>query len=163
MSEFAIDGAGRGGTAQGTPQDLPRNAAAGLDIGLAPYGLFLLRIVLGFDWIVHAFLKTYRGMNTHEALLAANGITPLLAWPTFSLEVIGGVCIMLGLYARQWAAFLLIFLCVVVWVKWPVGWLYSNKGGGFEYPLLWLFAQAAFVLVGDGAFALRRAKLMPWR
>jgi putative oxidoreductase len=126
-----------------------------LDRIYAPYGIFLLRVAIGADWIVHAFLKTYRGMNTHEALLAKNGIPSLLAWPTFSLEVIGGLSILLGWYSRQWSAFLLIFLAVVVWIKWPVGWLYSNSGGGWEYPLFWLFAQAALVLCGDGAFALR--------
>src|SRR5580698_1707735 len=97
-----------------------------VDPVLAPYGIFLLRVAIGIDWIVHAFLKTYRGMYTHEALLAKNGITPLLAWPTFSLEVIGGCAILLGWYTRQWAAFLMIFQAVVVWIKWPVGWLYSN-------------------------------------
>src|SRR6516225_2194494 len=126
-----------------------------IDENLAPYGLFLLRLAIGIDWIAHAFLKTSRGMNTHEALLERNGITPLLAWPTFSLEVIGGLCIILGFYSRQWAAFLLIFLGVVVWIKWPVGWGYSNPGGGWEYPLFWLCAQAALVLAGSGAFALQ--------
>jgi putative oxidoreductase len=130
-----------------------------IDRSLAPYGLFLLRLAIGVDWIAHAFLKTYRGMNTHEALLARNGIPSLLAWPTFSLEVVGGVAILLGWYSRQWAAFLLAFLATVVWIKWPVGWLYSNSGGGWEYPLFWLFAQLALVLCGDGAFALRGGEL----
>ena len=128
---------------------------ASVDPVYAPYGLFLLRIAIGFDWIVHAFLKISRGMYTHEALLAKNGITPLLAWPTFSVEVVGGVAILLGWYTRQWAAFLLIFLGVVVWIKWPVGWGYSNTGGGWEYPMLWLVAQASLVLAGSGAFALQ--------
>jgi putative oxidoreductase len=132
-----------------------------VDQVLAGYGIFVLRVAIGVDWIVHAFLKTWRGMYTHEALLAKNGITPLLAWPTFGLEVVGGVCILIGWYSRQWAAVLLVFLAVVVWIKWPVGWLYSNTGGGWEYPLFWLFAQLAFVLSGDGAFALRRAPLIP--
>jgi putative oxidoreductase len=121
----------------------------------APYGLALLRIAIGIDWIAHAFLKIYRGMHTHEALLAKNGITPLLAWPTFSVEVIGGIAILLGWYTRQWAAFLLIFLAVVVWIKWPNGWGYSSPGGGWEYPLFWLCAQAALVFSGSGAFALQ--------
>jgi len=129
-----------------------------VDAALAPYGLFLLRVAVGLDWIVHALLKSYRGMYTHEALLTKNGITPLLAWPTFSVELIGGCAILLGWYTRQWAAFLLIFLAVVVWIKWPVGWLYSSPGGGFEYPLLWLMAQAALVLAGSGAFALQATK-----
>jgi len=128
---------------------------AKVDPAYAAYGIFVLRVAVGFDWIVHALLKTYRGMHTHEALLAKNGITPLLAWPTFSVELIGGCAILLGWYTRQWSALLLIFLAVVVWVKWPVGWLYSNAGGGWEYPLFWLMAQAALVLAGSGAFALR--------
>ena len=90
---------------------------ATVDAVYAPYGLFLLRVAIGVDWIAHAFLKISRGMYTHEALLAKNGITPLLAWPTFSVEVIGGVAILLGWYTRQWAAFLLIFLGVVVWIN----------------------------------------------
>ena len=128
---------------------------AAVDPLYARYGIFILRVAVGIDWIVHALLKTYRGMYTHEALLAKNGITPLLAWPTFSVELIGGCAILLGWYTRQWSAVLLIFLAVVVWVKWPVGWLYSNAGGGWEYPLFWLMAQAALVLAGSGAFALQ--------
>ena len=131
---------------------------ATVDRVYAPYGLFLLRVAIGFDWIVHAFLKISRGMYTHEALLAKNGITPLLAWPTFSVEVIGGVAILLGWYTRQWAGFLLIFLGVVIWIKWPVGWGYSRPGGGWEYPMLWLVAQAALVLAGSGAFSLQSTR-----
>lgn len=146
--------------ARSSQANLPRLVAALLDNATvdavyAPYGLALLRVAIGIDWIAHAFLKIYRGMHTHEALLAKNGITPLLAWPTFSIEVIGGVAILLGWYTRQWAAFLLIFLAVVVWIKWPVGWGYSSPGGGWEYPLFWLVAQAALVLAGSGAFALQ--------
>jgi putative oxidoreductase len=140
--------------------NLPRIVAAlfdnaTVDAVYAPYGLALLRVAIGIDWIAHAFLKIYRGMHTHEALLAKNGITPLLAWPTFGIEVIGGVAILLGWYTRQWATFLLIFLGVVVWFYWPVGWGYSSPGGGWEYPLFWLVAQAALALAGSGAFALQ--------
>jgi putative oxidoreductase len=151
---MSIDQA-RGGNASAPGVFIAVLNNATVDPVLAKYGIFLLRVAVGIDWIVHALLKTYRGMNTHEALLAKNGITPLLAWPTFSVELIGGCAILLGWYTRQWSAFLLVFLAVVVWVKWPVGWLYSNPGGGWEYPLFWLVAQAALVLVGSGAFALR--------
>src|SRR5664279_4039081 len=78
-----------------------------LDLVLAPYGIFVLRTAIGIDWIAHALLKTWRGMYTHEALLAKNGISSLLAWPTFAIELIGGFAILLGWYTRQWAALLL--------------------------------------------------------
>jgi hypothetical protein len=61
-----------------------------LDPVFAPYGIFVLRVAIGIDWIVHARLKTWRGMYTHEALLAKNGITSLLAWPTFSELMLAG-------------------------------------------------------------------------
>ena len=51
---------------------------ATVDRDYAPYGLFLLRISLGFDWLVHAFLKVSRGMYTHEALLAKTASHPCL-------------------------------------------------------------------------------------
>ena len=35
-----------------------------VDRDFAPYGLFLLRIAIGFDWIVHAFLKISRGRSS---------------------------------------------------------------------------------------------------
>src|SRR5580704_18027140 len=153
---MSIDRTGDTVSAPALPAALFANPT--VDCVFAPYGVFLLRVAIGIDWIVHAFLKTWRGMNTHEALLAKNGITPLLAWPTFSLEVMGGLAILLGWYTRQWAAFLLIFLAVVVWIKWPVGWTYSNTGGGWEYPLFWLVAQLALVCVGSGAFALQKTR-----
>src|SRR5690348_1466637 len=38
---------------------------ATVDAAYAPYGIFVLRVAVGIDWIVHAFLKTYRGMYSH--------------------------------------------------------------------------------------------------
>lgn len=75
--------------------------------------------------------------------------------------MIGGFAILIGLYTRQWSALLLVFLAVVVWVKWPVGWLYSNTGGGWEDPLFWLAAQTALMLAGGGAFALQTTQAVP--
>jgi putative oxidoreductase len=41
---------------------------------------------------------------------------------------------------------------VVVWIKWPVGRIYSDTGGGWEYPLFWPIARLALVPAGGGAF-----------
>jgi putative oxidoreductase len=137
----------------------PRAVADRGGDALAQYGAFVLRCAIGIDWVAHALLKPYRGMETHAALLAKNGIWPQLAWPTFGIELLGGVMIILGIYSRYWATLLTVFLLTVVWIKWPVGWLYSYSGGGWEYPLFWGFVQSAYVLVGEGAFALYPAPL----
>ena len=90
-----------------------------VDSILAPYGLLILRLAIGVDWIVHALLKTSRGMETHVALLERNGIPGFLAWPTFTAELTLGIMFVFGFWSRQAAAFLLVFLLVVVWIKWP--------------------------------------------
>src|SRR5947209_2902087 len=101
-SAYQVEGVGAESKSQSASKPL-FSSSEPVDHHLAPYGIFLLRLVLGADWIAHALLKTSRGMNTHEALLAKNGITTLLAWPTFGLEIIGGLAIILGIYSRQWA------------------------------------------------------------
>jgi putative oxidoreductase len=34
------------------------------------------------------------------------------------------------------------------------GWLFTNAGGGYEYPLFWAIACFALALIGGGAYAL---------
>ena len=65
---MSINRAGDHAGAPAVPAALFANPA--VDRVFASYGIFLLRVAIGVDWIVHAFLKTYRGMYTHEALLA---------------------------------------------------------------------------------------------
>ena len=35
------------------------------------------------------------------------------------------------------------------------GWLFSNEGGGWEFPAFWAVALGVQAMLGDGAFALR--------
>ena len=37
--------------------------SAAMDRAYTPYGLFVLRVAIGIDWIVHAFLKTFAEEN----------------------------------------------------------------------------------------------------
>jgi putative oxidoreductase len=37
------------------------------------------------------------------------------------------------------------------------GWLFTNKGGGWEYPAFLVVALIALFLLGDGAMAMRPA------
>ena len=38
------------------------------------------------------------------------------------------------------------------------GWLFTNQGGGWEFPVFWTVALVAQALLGDGAFALRPSR-----
>ena len=43
----------------------------------------------------------------------------------------------------------------IVFGHWDAGWLFSNEGGGWEFPAFWTAALVVQVLLGDGALALR--------
>lgn len=70
--------------------------------------------------------------------------------------------LILGVGAR-WVALALIteLIGTIVLVHGANGWLFSNEGGGWEYPLFLIMASLALGLLGDGAFALGNAIFKP--
>ena len=70
-------------------------------------------------------------------------------------ESIGGLLLIAGVQVRLVALMLLPVLLGATWVHWPNGWLFTNAGGGFEYPLFLALATGVQALLGAGAGALR--------
>lgn len=85
------------------------------------------------------------------------GLAPVLAYPVFFAELLGGAAILMGFYARQMALALVPILAVAAWVHVPNGWLHTSAGGGWEYPVFLIATSVALWLIGDGAHALRRS------
>jgi len=109
-------------------------------------------------WIAHALLKllvfTLPGTATYFASI---GFPGWVAYPIFAVELLGGIAIFLGLYARQVALALAPVMAVVISVHAPNGWVFTSAGGGWEYPAFLLLASLVVWLSGDGAFSLRRS------
>ena len=131
-----------------------------IDSKLAPYGLFALRAALGVMFIAHAYLKlavfTPQGF---EGFLAKLGYSSALAWPIILAELIGGVAILVGFYGRWVQVALLPVIIGAFLVHLPNGWLFNAPGGGWEYPAFLTVAAVTHILAGEGAFALRPARL----
>ena len=123
---------------------------------LQPYGALVLRVALGVMFLVHGlYLKlvvfTLPGtVKFYESL----GLPGWGAHATIAVEAIGGALLVLGLRTREAAIALLPVLLGATWVHWKNGWLFTNAGGGWEYPVFLALATVAQALVGDGAFAL---------
>ena len=122
------------------------------------YGTALLRISLGIIFIAHSlYLKlivfTLPGtVGFFESI----GLPAILAYLTFAIEAIGGIALVLGLYAR-WAALSLIPIALgATWAHSGAGWVFSNAGGGWEYPLFLAIAAVVVALQGNGILALQR-------
>ena len=71
-------------------------------------------------------------------------------------ETIGGLMLILGIGTRWVSVFLGLHLLVAAYLGHAAnGWNFTNKGGGYEYPVFWAIACFALALVGSGANALK--------
>jgi putative oxidoreductase len=124
-------------------------------------GIALLRVSLGVMWIAHALLKllvfTLPGTAQYFASI---GLAGFLAYPVFAAELLGGIALLLGVYARQAALALVPVMAVAAWVHLPNGWVHTSTGGGWEYPVFLIAASISLWLLGDGAAALKRSTLL---
>ncbi len=124
----------------------------------SPLGPTLLRIALGLMWLTHGLvlkLLTF-GIAGLSGWLATQGLPAALAWPLVLAEIGGGLLILLGVHGRWVSLALLPILVGATAIHAGNGWVFSNANGGWEYPLFLLAASVAHILLGDGAFALKR-------
>ena len=132
--------------------------SAGLRAGAA-----ILRLTLGAIWISHAWFKIgVFGVAGFAGWLDSLGLPGFMAGPVIALELVGGVFILLGIYARQVSILLLPILAVAAWVHLPNGLIFSNANGGWEYPVFLIIASVVHALIGDGALALK-SRPLPFR
>ena len=127
----------------------------------AQLGITVLRVSLGVMWIAHALLKllVYTLPGTAQYFVSI-GFPGFLAYPVFAAELLGGIALLLGLYARQAALALVPVMAVAAWVHAPNGWVHTSAGGGWEYPVFLITASIALWLIGDGAAVIKRSSLL---
>lgn len=124
-------------------------------------GITVLRVSLGLMWIAHALLKWFVFTLPGTAqYFASIGFAGWLAYPVFAAELLGGIALLLGIYARQTALALLPVMAVATWVHLPNGWVHTSSGGGWEYPAFLIAASIALWLLGDGAASIKRSPLL---
>jgi putative oxidoreductase len=120
----------------------------------------ILRVALGAMWISHAWFKISAfGVAGFAGWLDSLGLPGFMAGPVIGLELVGGILILAGLYARQVSILLLPVLAVATWVHLPNGLIFSNANGGWEYPVFLIIASLVQALIGDGALALKSRAL----
>lgn len=123
-------------------------------------GATLLRLTLGAMWLSHAWFKISAfGIDGFAGWLDSLGLPGFMAGPVVTLELIGGVLILAGVYARYVSIALLPVLAVATWVHIPNGLIFSNANGGWEYPVFLMIASMVHALIGDGALALKSRPL----
>jgi putative oxidoreductase len=135
-----------------------------IDSRTAPYAATLLRASLGVMFIAHALLKLFVFTLPGTAqFFASVGFPGWTAYLVFAAELAGGALLVLGVRTRAVALALVPVLIGALYVHAGNGWLFTAKGGGWEYPLFLIAATLVQALLGDGAYALRAGRTSPRR
>jgi putative oxidoreductase len=143
---------------------MARHTETLIDQATAAQGAFVLRLALGSMWLSHGLLKLVVFSPAGFAgFLGSVGLPAALAWPIILAEIIGGLMILTGFFGRHASLVLIPLMVGATMVHVPNGWVFSVPNGGWEYPAFLIAASLAHGLIGEGAYALRRAPLWPFR
>lgn len=127
-----------------------------IDTKSAPYAATILRVSLGVLFLAHAGLKYFVFTPAGAAgFFQSLGLPGALAYVTIVVEVVGGIALISGFFARYAAIALLpVLLGAIFFVHGSNGWLFSNENGGWEFPVFWALALVVQAMLGNGAYAL---------
>ena len=127
---------------------------------MSSWASLVLRLCLGAIFIGHGMQKAFGlfggpGISGFAKFLQSLGFTPVGLWAYIAayIELLSGICLVLGLFTRT-ASWLLIALMLVATYK-----VHLSKGlflanGGFEYNLLIIGSCIVLVLLGAGKYSL---------
>lgn len=121
------------------------------------YGALTTRLALGSILLSHGLLKVLVfSIPGTVGYFESLGLPSIAAYLTIFGELAGGTAILLGLYTRLAALLSIPILAGAAIVHAANGWVFSNQGGGWEFPLLLVVLAFAVALQGGGSFALRK-------
>jgi putative oxidoreductase len=127
------------------------------------YAPLVLRVVTGVIFAAHGFQKLSGGLGPVTGFVGSLGfpLPGLFAVLLIAAEI-GGILLVLGLFTRWAAKFLVVVsLVALVAVHLPNG--FFAQTGGYEYILLLLAACVSLVLTGGGKLSLDRLFLKEGR
>jgi putative oxidoreductase len=128
-----------------------------IDPRTAPYAALLLRVSLGTLFLAHGLLLkvfTFTIPGT-VSFFESVGYPGFFAYLVILGEVGGGLALILGLWTRPISLLLLPIMIGATLQHVGGGWLFTNQGGGWEFPVFWTVAVVVQALLGDGIYALR--------
>jgi putative oxidoreductase len=123
-------------------------------------GAFIMRITLGSVLLAHSVylkLMVFTLPGTAQ-FFDSIGLPGFMAYIVFAMEAVAGVALILGIKTRVFSAMIIPVLLGATWAHSSSGWLFSNAGGGWEYPLILSFMALAQISLGDGNYSVSSEK-----
>jgi putative oxidoreductase len=136
---------------------------------IAQWAPMPLRLIVGYGFMEHGFAKAARGFDAFPTILSAMGVPAphLVGWLTISVEILGGLAVLLGAFVPLASIPMAIVLLTAMFtVHLPYGFSSIKLQGisatgaaqfgppGYETDLLYLACLAALVLGGAGPLSV---------
>lgn len=124
--------------------------------------ILVLRVCLGIVFVAHGAQVAFGifsgpGINGFAQMLGGMGFKPAVFWAYLSAytELIGGLCLVFGIFTRLAAFSILTFMLVAVLkVHWTKG--FFIQSGGYEYNFVLICICLALMITGSGKFGLTK-------
>jgi putative oxidoreductase len=126
------------------------------DTRLVPQATALLRVSLGILFLAHGFYMKILGFGFAGTM----GYFGSIGYPTvFGVivpvaETLAGIALILGVWTRAVSLLTLPILIGAALQHSGQGWVFSNAGGGWEFPVFWILVMLVQAGLGAGAYAL---------
>jgi putative oxidoreductase len=133
---------------------------AGFYTAMEPIAYALTRVVLGLIMFMHGWLKvTGPGAAGIARYFGSLGLPApqLLAYSAMFLEIVGGVCIVVGLLTRFFAAALAVEILIAMFAAhWANGFyvIVSQQKNGYEFVLVLGIALFFIAIRGGGRYSV---------
>ncbi|EFH11855.1 DoxX family protein [Teichococcus cervicalis] len=128
---------------------------------LAPYATLLLRVSLGLMFLAHGFLMKVLtfGLSGTMGYFGSLGYPPVFGAIVAIAETLAGIALILGVWTRAVSLLTLPILIGALLQHTGNGWVFSARGGGWEFPAFWIVAMLVQAGLGAGAHALDLGRL----
>ncbi|MDP4796889.1 MAG: DoxX family protein [Rhodospirillales bacterium] len=132
-----------------------------INSGTAPLAALVLRVSLGVMFLSHGFILkylTFTPAGTYQ-YFESIGYPGALAYVVIAAETLAGLALIIGFQTRLVAFAMVPLLIGAMMQHVPNGWVFSAKGGGWEYPLGLILASIVQGLLGGGALAISKGDI----
>jgi putative oxidoreductase len=127
-----------------------------------PYAALLLRVSMGVMFLAHGGLLKLGtfGLAGTMGYFGSIGYPPVFGAVVAFAEIAAGLALIAGVWVRLVSLLALPIMIGALIQHLPAGWLFSARGGGWEFPAFWTVALLVQAGLGAGAHALDVKRLL---
>ncbi|MDQ0178032.1 DoxX family protein [Bacillus chungangensis] len=116
---------------------------------------FIVRIILGLTFFIHGFAKFQGGISNTVGFFESIGLPGFAAYATASIELVGGIAMILGIGTRIVSVlFAIIMAGALIKIKFAAGFMGSAQMAGYEFELALLAMSIHLAITGSSFFSV---------